>query len=394
MPSRTPHTPSYCHHKATGQAVVRIDGKDHYLGKVGSPESRAEYDRLIAEWLGNGRTLPGPAKAHSGTTVNELLAAYWCWAETYYRNAEGKPAQELDNVRLALRPLKRLYGHTEARDFGPLALRAVQDDLVKGGLSRGVVNARVNRLRRAFKWAVSMQLIPSAVHEALRTVGGLSRGRCPARETTPVKPADDADVEATLPFLPAPVRAMVELQRLTGCRPGEAMILRRSDLNTAGPVWVYKPASHKNTHRGLERVIFLGPQAQEIVMPFLTTDLDAYLFSPRAAVEAMHAERAAHRKTKRTPSELRRQRKRAPKRKAGDRYTRRSYRLAIVRACEKAGVPDWSPLQLRHAAATAIRAAFGVEAAKTVLGHSRVETTQIYAERDLGKAQQIMGEVG
>jgi hypothetical protein len=44
-------TPSYCHHKATGQAVVRIDGKDRYLGKYGSQESRQEYDRLIAEWL-------------------------------------------------------------------------------------------------------------------------------------------------------------------------------------------------------------------------------------------------------------------------------------------------------------------------------------------------------
>jgi hypothetical protein len=50
-----PRTPSYCLHKASGQAVVRIAGKDCYLGEYGSPENRAEYDRLIGEWLSNGR---------------------------------------------------------------------------------------------------------------------------------------------------------------------------------------------------------------------------------------------------------------------------------------------------------------------------------------------------
>ena len=61
---------------------------------------------------------------------------------------------------------------------------------------------------------------------------------------------------------------------------------------------------------------------------------------------------------------------------------------------ERLGVPHWSPLQLRHTAATAIRAKYGVEAAKVILGHTKVETTQIYAERDLGKAREIMAEIG
>jgi integrase len=396
MPNRTPRTPSYCCHKATGQAVVRIDGDDYYLGKHGSPESRAEYDRLIAEWLGNKRSLPSNTARGDGVTVNELLADYWRWAEGYYRDATGEPGREPENIRLAVRPLKRLYGNTPVGSFGPLSLRAIQEDMVKSGLSRGVVNARVNKVRRVFKWGVSMQLVPPAVHEALRTVPGLQRGRCKAREAAPVKPAPDDHVNATLPFLPAPVRAMVELQRLTGCRPGEAMAMRAADLTMSGPVWTYRPFKHKGQHRGRERIVFLGPQAQEVVRPFLTTNLEAYLFSPRAHVEATRAERAAKRKTKRTPSELAKQRnrKRSPKRAAGDRYTRRSFRVAIVRACDKAGVPHWHPNQLRHSAATEIRARYGLEAAKAVLGHTRVETSQIYAERDLAKAEEIMGMIG
>jgi len=393
MRKRTLRTPSYCLHKASGQAIVRIDGTDHYLGKYGTSESQAEYDRVIAEWLVNGRG-QSTQTAANGLTVAELILSFWRWAERYYCDERGKPGPELENLRLALRPLRRLYGHTQVAAFGPLALRAVQADLVKSGLSRGVVNARVNRMRRVFKWGASYQLIPASIFEALRTVPGLQRGRCEAREAPPVQPAPDAHVNATLPFLPDPVRAMVELQRLTGCRPGEVMVMRAIDLNMSGPVWIYRPDSHKNKHRGKDRIIFLGPQAQEVIKPFLTTNLEAYLFSPRAYVEVMHQRRAEQRKIKRTHSERRLRRTTKPRRVPGERYNRRSYRIAIVRACQKAGVPAWSPLQLRHTAATTFRAKYGVEAAKVILGHTKVETTQIYAERDLEKAEEIMAEIG
>ena len=55
MPARAPRTPSYRHHRPSGQAVVTLGGRDVYLGKFASPESRAEYDRLVAEWLASGR---------------------------------------------------------------------------------------------------------------------------------------------------------------------------------------------------------------------------------------------------------------------------------------------------------------------------------------------------
>ena len=64
--------PAYCLHKASGQAVVRIDGKNHYLDKHGSPESRARYNQLIATWYANAQTLP-PTAAGDNLTVNELL---------------------------------------------------------------------------------------------------------------------------------------------------------------------------------------------------------------------------------------------------------------------------------------------------------------------------------
>jgi integrase len=393
--------PSYRRH-SSGQACVTVRGVDGkrrelLLGPWESSESKAEYARVLAELAANQGSMPAKARGPAPTdlTVNEVVLAFWRHAEQHYRKPDGTPTGELDNLRDALRPLKDLYGHTPARDFDSASLEAIQEALVRGGsLCRTTINARVNRIRRVFRWAVRKRLVPVAVIQTIATVPGLQCGRTAAPESEGVPPAPDEHVNATLPFLPAPVRAMVELQRLTGCRAGEVMAMRAVDLTTAGPVWTYRPAGHKNQHRGLDRVIFLGPQAQAVVKPFLTTGLEAYLFSPRAYVEALHARRAERRKTKRTPSEARRTRKPAPKRKPADRYTRVSYRQAIVRACKKAGVPAWSPLQLRHTAATAIRAKFGVEAAKVVLGHTKVETTQIYAERDLTRAAQIAAEIG
>ncbi len=68
----TSRVPSYRRHKSTGQAVVTISGRDIYLGKWNSTASKAEYDRLIAEFLANGRRLQSDADA----TVVEVLNAY------------------------------------------------------------------------------------------------------------------------------------------------------------------------------------------------------------------------------------------------------------------------------------------------------------------------------
>jgi integrase len=76
-------------------------------------------------------------------------------------------------------------------------------------------------------------------------------------------------VEATLPYLLPPVQAMVRLQLHTGMRPGEACALRACDLDTAGTVWVYRPARHKTAWRGKARVVAVGPRAQEVLRPFL-----------------------------------------------------------------------------------------------------------------------------
>jgi site-specific recombinase XerC len=55
---------------------------------------------------------------------------------------------------------------------------------------------------------------------------------------------------------------------------------------------------------------------------------------------------------------------------------------------------QWHPNQLRHTAATDFRSRFGLEAAQVLLGHSKADTTQVYAERDLKKAADVARKIG
>jgi integrase len=384
-------TPSYRLHKPTGQAVVTLAGRDIYLGRHRSVESLAEYDRLLAEWLASGRRLPVSVGGSDGT-VNELMLAYIRHAEGYYRK-DGKPTSEVRNIGLAIRPVRQLYGHTMASRFGPLALKAVRETLIESGICRNEVNKRVRHIVRAFKWAVGEEMIPAAVHQGLQSVVGLRRGRSEARETDPVKPVPEAFVEAVHPHVSRQVWAMVEVQRLSGMRPGEVCLMRACDIDTSGRIWVYTPESHKTEHHGKERRVYLGPQAQAILRPWLRPVITAYLFSPAEASVERKAELRRNRKTPVQPSQRDRSKLR-PERSPGERYDTDSYRRAIARGCNLAGVPGWHPHQLRHNAATRLRKEFGLDTTRAVLGHSSTAVTEIYAELDREKAAEAMARVG
>ena len=139
MPLLVHRTPQYRKH-ACGQAIVTIDGRDLYLGKYGSPTSRHEYDRVVGEWLHNGRRRPTPAS--TDITINELIAAFWRHAQHHYRR-NGRPTSELDVLKSCLRPLRRMYGHTAVSQFGPLSLAALADEMVRLGWVRTSINKHV-----------------------------------------------------------------------------------------------------------------------------------------------------------------------------------------------------------------------------------------------------------
>src|SRR5207249_1142034 len=108
----------------------------------------------------------------------------------------------------------------------------VESKVCRVGMTRRVINKQIGRIKRMFAWAVAEELLPVQVHEALRRVEGLRKGRSAAREKARVGPVPEEHVAAVLPRVPAAVRAMVEVQRLTGCRPHEVVLMRAADLDT------------------------------------------------------------------------------------------------------------------------------------------------------------------
>lgn len=108
--------PAYRFHKARGQAVVTLSGRNFYLGDYNSDQSRTEYERVVSEWLARGRRL-APELAPQPFSINELMLAYLKHAEQYYRDAEGNPTREVETLILALRPLKALHGPTPGENL-------------------------------------------------------------------------------------------------------------------------------------------------------------------------------------------------------------------------------------------------------------------------------------
>lgn len=325
--------PGYLLHRPTGQARVRlrIHGRlrDVYLGPHGSPTSWEKYHWLLAEQFQEcgscGSAVDAIVNREPGVTIAELALQYDDFFSEYYVK-DG----EITNgrFRAVVGPLVTLYGSTLAAEFGPSKLRAVREHIIIRGhagqaeydengnllesgepLSRKYVNALIRDLLRMFKWGVSRELLPVAVHESLATVESIRKGKDNRlQEAKPVRPVPDEHFWSVVNAVAPQIATMLQVQRLAGMRPDEVTIMRPHDIERPGDLWVYRPESHKLDWRDMEKKILLGPKSQSLLEPWLDErEFDAYLFSPKEVAEAILAKRK-----KRDTSKRRKRRRRRP----------------------------------------------------------------------------------
>lgn len=396
MPKK--NIPSYRKQKTKSGdlAFVELGGTRYYLGKWKSQESRREYVRLLAEFDAKKGYIPD---ASDQLKVKELLASYLLYAEEYY-SQNGNPTVEFSKIKSTVKYTNDLYGDTIVSEFGPMRLKAIREKMIKDGYTRGVkivthhsfsrthINQTMAVIRRIFKWGVENELVPADVLHGLQAVAGLRRGRSSAKETSRVKPVDECHVNLIEPFASRHVWGMIQLQLLTGMRPGEVCIMRSCDIDMSGKVWQYVPTEHKNKYRDQERIVSIGPKAQEVINPFLKRDVEAYLFSPAEATKERYAKSKVHRRKNQKSSNLK------TDRKIGDHYDTASYRRAIYYACDLADIDKFSPHQLRHTAGTRFRREFGIEEARVLLGQKTMIAAEIYSEIDREKSRQAMLSIG
>lgn len=361
MPRRKNVTPSYLLHQSTGQARIRIDGREYLLpGPFGSDQSRIAYGQLIARHA-SGLPIDPLAKSNRGTSTNEdpgpsvaeLCLTFLTHAERHYVK-DGKQTSEVHILKSVIRPLRELYGMLPAKDFGPLALKAVRSKMIELGWARTTINSGMSRIRRIFKHAIENEMIDAAVLTRLQAVAPLLAGRTEAHDNPPRQSVEQKHIEAVRQLVRPQVQDLIDLQRLTGARSGELLALSTGMIDRTGAVWLARLDGHKTQHHGLSRTLAFGPQAQLILAKYLTANPEERLFK----------------------------------------IVRTAYCRAITRACDKAEIPRWVPHQLRHTAAEVIRQQFGLEHTQSVLGHTKAKMSEHYAKAGVIKAAEVALMIG
>ena len=343
--------PKYCRKRSkdrADRAYVRLHGKMVMLGRYGSEASKAKYAALVGDLPATVESAGSPVERR--ISVTELLAGYLEYVTEYW----GPNTPRSSQIKSFMRLLRQHFGELPADEFRAKRLKALREHFIAASWGREYINAQVNRVRRMFRWAASEEMISADVLASLESVEHLKAGHTRAPDPESVLPVPDEVVAATLPYLSEMVATMVQVQRLCGCRPGELVRVRKGDIDRRGKVWVAKLKKHKTAHRGKQRAIHFGPRVQQLLLPYLACGDEDRIFAMR----------------------------------------RDDYSKAVRRAAQKAGVPHWFPMQLRHASGTTVREEFGLEYAQVHLGHSNAQITQVYAETHGQKAAEVALKLG
>lgn len=334
------------------------------------------FARFHAEWKTRERTRN--PWMEPPITIERAWELFYAFAQTQIGRAES--------FKYAMRQVLALFADLPAGEFGPKSLKRVQDRMIAEGICRNMVNQRTREIRHIWKWLTAEEHVEASVWHGLQAVSSIRPGYRDVRETDPIHPVPVEYVRLVIEKAPPTIRAMIELQHLTGMRPGEVCSIRPVDIDMSGKTWLYRPVRHKTSHLGRNRVVLIGPKGQRVIEPFLQRDVEAYLFSPRESRRQGFDACSTHRHQ--PVAEPR------TGRRIGVRFKPQAYGHSIRSICKAHDIPHWSPNQLRHNMATRLRREFGLDIAQVVLGHSKADVTQMYAELDLQKAIAAIERIG
>lgn len=225
-------------------------------------------------------------------------------------------------------------------------LREFQNYLITTGNCRRTINQKIGRIKTVFRWATSLEMVDTKVYHSFVSLPALRRGRTNAPDLPPVPPVLFREVRRATHKMSPTIRRMVLIQWVTGMRSGELVRMSWECFTMIRGAFVYTPKEHKTEHFGHTRQIVFGPRSLAILGRRL--DIGPVFSNGN-----------------------------------GKQYTPTSYRREVIRACDRAGIDHWTPLQLRHSAAKRFRKLMGIESARLALGHASAFTTEIYNEYDL-----------
>ena len=117
-------------------------------------------------------------------TVDELAEQYLDHEEQRF----GPTYKQTYAAKYAMLALTEQHAGLRADQFRPKALQRIQRRLIEQNYARREVNERINRIRRAFQWAASEELVDESVWASLKTLKNVRAGEAcdnPPRQPDP-----------------------------------------------------------------------------------------------------------------------------------------------------------------------------------------------------------------
>lgn len=369
--------PPITHHKSTNTARVRHKGRDYSLGPWGSTESHRRYAELLLRLAGaeppaqsSQAGQPPPAKVW---TIAEAVARWAAEESPRYDPVGGEAA----NMQAALNHLLRVAATKPCADLDAELLETVRQEMRTRNLCAGTINARIGRIRRAWKWIERKKMAPRGSSAGLALLPAIAANDHRYRHQPKRRAATWEELEAVRARCGPVVSAMLLFQWWTGCRSGEVRRARVGEIGTSGEVWLYRPTKHKTSWKGLTRVVMVGPQARAVVEPWLAGKGPEDFVFPSIWGGGWNAGSVLFPRT------------------GSKGYTIHAYARAVRRAANKAGLPGWSAYMCRHAVKQRVAREMGLDAARIYLGHSSISQTAEYsAELDLPTALDVARRLG
>ena len=180
--------------------------------------------------------------------MKELILGFYSHCVATMRDVE------VDKVKLAMKPVRSLYGESRCRTSRPWRSRPFGSNLIKSGLAISTIRDRMGIIRRMIAWGVEHEMAPADSLQRIEAVGGL-RCRSGRSEALAEDPAGSRRKTSWrfLPIVNPTVRAMVEIQALTGMRPGEVWIMTTGQIDRTPDRfgnWRYSPDQAQDRRPG------------------------------------------------------------------------------------------------------------------------------------------------
>ena len=303
--------------------------------------------RTEARWaLGGGREVADPP------TIDEVFAQYTSRYVSFL--SAGSQDRWKSVSTLTLKYLRGVrVDRLDLQDFRP-----IQQTYLSRGLTRKYVNGQIQQIKIAFKWAAQEGIVSSEDYQRVAMFPALKLGRTDAREGEPITAVDRAVTLRTAAVIGEPYSTIIRLLWHTGARSGEICALDARWLDMTGKVWRYRPKAHKTAHKGVNRLIVFGPDAQALLRPFLPAALGRGRFFV-------------------TPTR-------------GKPFTQIDMGRLVKSTNDAHGIPAWTLHQIRHSVSLEITRAHGIEKARDFLGHSDIKTTLGYNDRMVEEMERIV----